>query len=469
MNQDFNLKYFMNSSEWDKFKILIDDLVKKGKKLEDSNQKSYISLIIHQGCLLRKIEAVADIYNYRKNEYVKKEAWAFAPQIFSIDGHYLYYYNNSFVLFNADEFLDLVRSDAKGLPVKLDDKKKWFWTNYFNQENIIYLNNKPPEANQEVLSMRSSFYYKNAQTFFIYFNNGFLVFDTHFFEESSYFIDSTKGYPFTDLNYENEITYFIYFYPYRNFFERLAITIPNRHLLINHLVWPVDIDINNFRLILRDKIDFKNYLLISFNEFSEDKKDMVDALKDLVSQILCLNIINIKQLILIVGDSNTGKSVIATMLLKLFGQVRLPKRSLVESVSFLSLVDRRNQKEVTKLQECFLAVDADVWFGTESPKALTGKFENIKKMVGGDNIEGLLSNNPYFARIRELPTCAVILLISNRLPIINDISGAMARRVEIIPAKHVFLKKGRGSVEGYNEEDIKNDFGFFLIMLFIVS
>lgn len=308
--------------------------------------------------------------------------------------------------------------------------------------------------------MPTSFYYRNADTFFIFFNNGFLVFDTTS-QGYSYFIGSIQGYPFTNTDFKRQIEYYIYFYPYGNFFQRLEIRIPDRHLLINHLVWPIDMDPKELQAVIRGKVSFQDYFLEKiFFEFSSQEEDTASALRDLVSQVFCLNVINTKHP-LIVGESNTGKSVLLNSLAQLFGQRKLPKKDLIRKVSFTSLADKRNQKETAKLQECFLAVDSDVWFGTESPKALTGKFDNLKKLVGGDAVEGFLPQNPYFARVRELPTSCVLALASNKLPILLDVSGALQRRFIIIPARHKFLQKGQGSVEGKYEMDIQNDNNFF--------
>lgn len=438
----------MNS--WTEFRTFIMKLV--GHLSPDYTVGESFQCWFNDDCFtfMRKQKAEKTFFNWKTRQSEKKFVITSAPQIFSIDGNLCYYFHNRFKLFEFTEWYALIPMRlSHDLPNKAEDKKNWFRDLYLNSENIIYLNNVPEFETQPSFNFLSTRWLKKEKPLFIFFYNGFLVFDDVYYEDSPYIL--------MDFISNNKVKWYVYWYPRKSFKELIFLDIPDEHIVINQRVWPVSIDPTEIVKMWMQKESFDNYFFKKHvATFCKNDKEYILMWEDIFAQIICENKIKVYNYI-IVGDSNTGKSVLLECLESLYTQKKLPNWKAVSLVPWKILTQSTNSGYFPLLQENYLNLDKDGGFGRSFTREIDHQMDNGKIIFGGDEVVGHMSTNPAFLRSRSLPLAAITIIASNHLPFSRDSSGAHHKRFRILPALHQYLEKGKSGIASDVYESLKKD------------
>ncbi len=156
----------------------------------------------------------------------------------------------------------------------------------------------------------------------------------------------------------------------------------------------------------------------SIGEILEDDKNKISLLQEFIGYCLTADVTQ-KKALLLIGDSNTGKSTILFILRNLIGD----KNCSSVPLKFIS-----NPQYTPMLVNKLVNIDADVDKNASNYEA------EFKIITSG---EPIACNQKFIATFEFVPQCKIVLA-ANAFPKITDHSSAFYKRLVLIPLDRIF-------------------------------
>ncbi len=158
--------------------------------------------------------------------------------------------------------------------------------------------------------------------------------------------------------------------------------------------------------------------IMALNEILEGDQDKIDTLQEFFGYCLTTEM-QLKKALLLLGESDTGKSTVLFIFKELIGEI---------NYSNVSLKNMGHPQYTPMMINKLVNIDTDVDKNASDYEA------NFKKITAYEEIE---CNQKYLAAFRFRPECRIILS-ANIFPKITDHSSAFYNRLIVIPFDRIF-------------------------------
>lgn len=156
----------------------------------------------------------------------------------------------------------------------------------------------------------------------------------------------------------------------------------------------------------------------ALNEMLEDNQEKIDTLQEFFGYCLHTEM-QLKKALLLLGESNTGKSTVLFVLEDILGEI---------NYSSVSLKNMGHPQYTPMMINKLVNIDSDV------DRNATDYEANFKKITSFEEIE---CNQKYIAAFRFRPECRIVLA-ANIFPKITDHSSAFYNRLIVVPFDRIF-------------------------------